>query len=126
MVRYDPARRQIFVAFHEWAWSLRTSGFGVYEVTPGGVNKIGVTSKRPSVFKVSSDAIAVVRYYVTNRGYRKFYLYPLWMTAENGELLELPIDEKHNFEFTREKVPREKLETLKQRILEFFLNKTSK
>jgi hypothetical protein len=83
---------QIFVKYHEWAFSLRTSGFPVYAILPSGAPiRIGVTQKAPTSYKLPPDAAAVIREYRSNRGYRTFYVY-----LPDGR--EFKADEKSNFE----------------------------
>jgi len=82
---------KIFVRYHEWAFSLRTSGFPVYAVTSRGLVKVGVTKKAPTSYRLPPGTVAVVREYRSNRGYRTFYIY-----FPDGR--ELEADEKSNFE----------------------------
>jgi len=74
MVRW--VKNKVFVDFHEWAWSARTSGYGVYAITQqGDIIKIGVTTKKPASYEVTDDTIAIFRYYESNKGYASIYIY---------------------------------------------------
>jgi len=67
---------RILVDFHEWAWSRRSEGFGVYAIkSDGTVEKIGVTVKRPVTYQLPAGTIAVMRYYESNKGYVSLYIY---------------------------------------------------
>jgi len=67
---------KLVVSYHEWAWSARTSGFGVYAIkSDGTIEKIGTTTKKPAVYHLPDSTIAVMRYYESNKGYVSLYIY---------------------------------------------------
>ena len=67
---------KLVVGFHEWAWSRRTEGFGVYAIKEdGSTERIGTTTKKPAVYHLPQGTIAVMRYYESNRGYASIYIY---------------------------------------------------
>jgi stage V sporulation protein SpoVS len=93
---YNPTANKLYVGFHTWANSRRTTGFSVYAIYYSQLNtvetqKIGYTSKKPTVYDLPNNTIAVVRRYVTNSGYNYFYIYIL------PSLKEYEISEKDNF-----------------------------
>ena len=94
MVRW--VKNKVFVDFHEWAWSARTSGYGVYAITQqGDIIKIGVTTKKPASYEVTDDTIAIFRYYESNRGYVTLHLYMRdgrQYTIEQKENFRMPYD----------------------------------
>ena len=82
---------KLFVGFHEWAWSRRTEGYGVYAVLKdGGIVKIGTTTKRPMAYQLPPETIAVFRFYESNRGYISLFIY-----TPDGK--QYTIDQKENF-----------------------------
>jgi len=82
---------KLFVGFHEWAWSRRTEGFGVYAILgDGSIVKVGITSKRPVVYDLPDKTVAVFRFYESNRSYVTLYLY-----LKDGK--QYTIDQKENF-----------------------------
>lgn len=84
--------RRLLVGYHEWAWSIRTSGFSVLALFPDGSTVcIGDTQKAPRVYEVPEGALAVVRFYCSNRGYRSYYVVPV------GQHTEYVVGERDNF-----------------------------
>lgn len=73
------------VGYHEWAWSIRTSGMPVGAIinSPDGYKEIdiGRTSKKPTAYFVPANAVVVVRYY----------------SIKNGAEIAV-VDEKNNFQ----------------------------
>jgi len=69
----------LIVGFHEWAWSLRTTGFPVYAIRKLDekyeIAQIGSTRKQLSKYTLPDGTVAVFREYVTNRCYREYYIY---------------------------------------------------
>lgn len=99
---------RLFVGYHEFAWSSRTCGYGVYAILSNGdVVKIGETAKRPMYYDLPPGTEAVFRYYESNKGYATIYLY-----LRDGRHYE--IHEKENF-----KMPIEISDTLKNAIIKW-------
>jgi len=99
---------KLFVDFHEWAWSSRTCGYGVYAVkSTGEIEKIGTTTKKPMTYTLPEGTVAVFRYYESNRGYATIYIY-----LPDGRTFA--IDEKDNF-----KMPEELSDTIKKAIIDW-------
>jgi len=82
----------VFVGYHEWAWSLRTSGFPVFAITQSGVVKIGVTCKKPAIYKLPEGTIAIIRQYVSNLGNETWYIYTI------PELHEFRVGDKNDWD----------------------------
>lgn len=82
----------LHVEAHEWAWSRRTQGFPVYALfADGSIREIGSTAKRYATYEVPEGAIGIIRKYVSNQGYRTFYVYTL------PGLAEFPVAELFDF-----------------------------
>lgn len=103
MPKYDAYGYRLLVGFHEWAWSLRTSGFPIWAVFPdGSIHEIGRTNKHPTAYRLPRETVAVIRRYQSNKGYRTYFVYVIRRNSE--ELEQFEIDERDNFEVP-EKLP---------------------
>jgi len=118
---------RIYVKAHEWASSLRTLNYPIYGIKKDGdMYYIGGTVKRPTAYPLEPDTIAVVRLYVSNNGYRTFYLYPLWIAKEGEDVREIPIMEIDNYKIQQwhleglEEEDVKIVQGLRKRILDFF------
>jgi hypothetical protein len=91
-------KNKLFVDFHEWAWSLRTCGFPIFAILKDGeVVKIGETRKKPTVYKIPKETVAILREYVSNSGLTKWFIYTMPSLQEyivgdrnNWDTSELP------------------------------------
>jgi len=84
---------KLFVAFHEWAWSLRTQGFSVFAILQDGkVVEIGKTQKRPCVYKLPENTIALIREYTSNSGRRTIFIYTI------PDLQEFRVGDSNNWD----------------------------
>jgi len=125
-VKYNSINHCIYVKAHEWAWSLRTSMMPIYEITKEGIVQIGYTQKRPTTYYIDDNTIAVFREYISNNGYRTFYLYPLWLVGEDGNVKEIAIEEQNDFEIPQwnyEGLREEDIKAiqdLRKKVLDFF------
>jgi hypothetical protein len=94
--RYNEGFLELHVGYHEWAWSLRTSQFPVYCIDKqGDLHYVGGTYKRPVVYCLDPDTLAVVRVYISNSGFYTFYVYEV--NTDHA----IAIKEEHNFQIPR-------------------------
>lgn len=69
---------RIVIGEHEFAWSLRTSGFPLNVYDSEGNLLVGLTtSKRARIVEVPDEAKYLVHFYESNRGRRYAYVYEL-------------------------------------------------
>ena len=77
--------------------SLRTQGFPVLAVTYNEgrfeMVEIGRTIKAPTTYTIPPNTAVIIRKYVSNKGYRTYYVY----RVIDGELITI-LDEKNSFE----------------------------
>jgi len=106
----------LIVGAHEWAWSIRTSGFPVYAVRKLGENytviQIGTTKKQMARYDLPSETVAVVREYMSNRGYRGYHVY----IFQNNEIKQYILHELDDFSIPQTESQENK------KILEFIRN----
>ncbi|MEM5867954.1 MAG: hypothetical protein QXG39_08560 [Candidatus Aenigmatarchaeota archaeon] len=96
-VRVNEKEIKFKVGYHEWAWSIRTSGMpitAIIECSDGYKEiDIGRTCKKPTTYFMPTTAVVVVRYYWSYRGYMTVYFY----SASSGAEIAIA-DEKNNYE----------------------------
>ncbi|MEM2169712.1 MAG: hypothetical protein QW186_07925 [Candidatus Bathyarchaeia archaeon] len=106
----------LIVGAHEWAWSIRTSGFPVYAVLEiGGKHEaaqIGTTRKQMTRYELPRGTVAVFREYVSNRGYRGYHVY----IFQNNEIKQYILHELDDFSIPQTESQENK------KILEFIRN----
>ena len=87
---------KLFVDYHEWAWSMRTQGFPIFAVSQDGkVVQIGTTTKKPKIYKLPENTVAIVRKYVSNSGIETWHIYTI------PSLNEFVIGEKNNWDTSK-------------------------
>ncbi len=84
----------LVTGYHEFAFSLRTTGFPIYSITKDGVQEIGKTVKWPAKYPLPAGTLAVMRKYVSNSGIVYFTVYPL----SGSQLCDgISVNEKNDF-----------------------------
>ena len=84
----------LFVGYHELAFSLRTEGFPIYAILSKNVQKIGETTKRPAKYFLPVDTQGIMTEYHSNSGMVYFTVYPV----DHGQIGRgIHINEKNNF-----------------------------